>query len=91
MQQLVPKTLVLLHTKQVVERKEFENFNSFDDFLLNDPKGKNFEVNDFVVPTIGFALSNVKSKVDSIVGFDWVNDYRLYIQGKDNFRYDVYS
>ena len=71
-------------------KKEFENFNSFDDFLLNDPKGKNFEVNDFVVPTIGFALSNVKSKVDSIVGFDWVNDYRLYIQGKDNFRYDVY-
>ena len=81
MQQLVLKTLVVTH-KASGRKKEFENFEAFDDFLLNDIKGKNFEVNDFVVPIIGFALSNVKSKVDSIVGFDWVNDYKLYIQGK---------
>lgn len=71
-------------------KKTFDNFEAFDSFLLNDEKGKNFKLDDFVVPVIGFALSNVKSKVESIINHNWVNDYKLYIQGKDNFRYDVY-
>ena len=71
-------------------KKTFDNFDAFDDFLLNDEKGKKFKLDEFVVPVIGFALSNVKSKVETIINHDWVNDYKLYIQGKGNFRYDVY-
>lgn len=71
-------------------KKEFENFDAFDDFLKNDEKGKNFNINEFIIPPIYFALSNVRNKVASIVDFDWVGDYKLYIQGSGNFRYDVY-
>lgn len=71
-------------------RKEFENFDAFEHFLLNDEKGKKFKVDDFNVPLIGFALSNVKNKVDSIITLPYISDYKLYIQGSGNFRYDVY-
>lgn len=71
-------------------KKEFENFEVFHDFLMNDEKGSMFTVNDFTVPLIGFALSNVRSKVDAIENFPWVGSNKLYIQGKNNFRYDVY-
>lgn len=53
--------------------------DKIDDFLLNDEKGKNFKLDDFVVPVIGFALSNVKGKVEIIINHSWVNDYKLYI------------
>ena len=57
-------------------KKTFDNFDAFDDFLLNDEKGKNFKLDDFIVPVIGFALSNVKSKVEVISDIgskNWVN------------------
>lgn len=84
------KDVCMVTHKASGRRKEFENFETFYNFLLNDPKGVKFKVEDFNVPLIGFALFNVRSKIDAIENHSWVNSNKIYIQGKDNFRYQVY-
>ena len=84
------KEVCLVTHKQSGRKKEFENFDTFHDFLLEDPKGRKFNINDFNVPLVGFALSNIRKKVESIENHAWVNSNKLYIQGKGNFRYEVY-
>ena len=71
-------------------KKTFESFSAFIDFLENDEKGKNFKLQDFDVPCIGFAFSNFNSKLNAILDHKWIGDYTLYIGGQGNFRKELY-
>ena len=71
-------------------KKTFESFSAFIDFLENDEKGKNFKLQDFDVPCIGFAFSNFNSKLNAVLDHKWIGDYTLYVGGQNNFRKEIY-
>lgn len=72
-------------------KKTFANFPAFWDFLTNDEKGKNFGIDDFEVPVIGFAIGNIKKKFNEILSKPWVQDYQIYVGGVGNYRKDLYE
>lgn len=72
-------------------KKTFANFPTFVDFLTNDEKGKNFKLEDFEVPVIGFAIGNVKKKLNALIELAWVEDYQIYVGGVGNYRKDMYD
>lgn len=86
----VSKEPCLVTHKRSGRKKTFDNFDSFIDFLENDEKGKKFKVDDFNVPLIAFALTNLKNKLETILDHKWIEDFTLYVGGEGNFRKTLY-
>lgn len=80
---------VVTHIKSG-RKKSFTNFAAFVDFLTNDERGKNFTIDDFDVPVIGFALSNIRKKFERLQALPWVRNTYVYVGGVGNYRKDMY-
>lgn len=74
-------------------KKVYANFDEFMDFLENDERGKRFKLDDFEVPVIGFAISNVKNKLERIFEDtkQWRDQAKIYVGGVGNYRKDMYE
>lgn len=82
-----PCTVTHIRSKRV---KTFDTFTDFITFLETDEKGKRFTIQDFDVPTLGFAFSNFNSSLNKMLQHSWIEDFTLYLGGKTNFRKDLY-
>ena len=72
-------------------KKSFENFKTFMEFLQTDERGSKFTIDDFEVPVIGFALSNIRKKFEKLQALPWVSDIKVYVGGTGNYRKDMYD
>lgn len=76
--------------KESGREKVFANFEVFIDFLENDERGKRFTIDDFDVPVLGFAFSNIRKKFEALQALPWVKEMKIYVGGLGNFRKDLY-
>lgn len=88
---VVSRDVCVVTHKASNREKSFENFEAFMNFLATDERGSKFTIDDFDVPVIGFALSNIRKKFDAILSKPWVSDYKIYVGGVGNFRKDMYE
>lgn len=86
----VSKEPCIATLKKTGRSREFENFDSFINFLNTHEIGMKYKLQDFNVPVIGFAIYNLNNQLKEIVNQEWVGKYTLYVGGKTNFRKDLY-
>lgn len=68
--------------------KEFDSFTNFHSWLDENPK---WNMADFHVNSVAFAIHNLKKSLETLNNLPFANSVTYYVGGSTNFRRDLYS